>query len=103
MIETIRGMVEIDDQKLQMEFEEKQRISDRRLQFLIAFIGVAVGVGAISATVIPNPAEVELLTWLKSIPFIPIEIVKVLFHLIIGGLMASVLSPLIRMIVKWFD
>jgi hypothetical protein len=42
MIETIRGMVEIEGQKLQTVFEEKQRISDRRLQFLIAFIGVAV-------------------------------------------------------------
>jgi hypothetical protein len=101
MIETIRGMVEIEGQKLQTVFEEKQRISDRRLQFLIAFIGVAVGVGAISATVIPNP--VESFTWLSDFQFIPTAFVKVLFHLIVGGGVALILSPFIRMIAKWFD
>lgn len=100
MIETIRGMVEIEGQKLQTEFEKKQRISDRQLQFLIAFIGVTVGVGAISATVIPN--LVESFTWLSSFPFIPTEFVKVLFHLIVGGGVALILSPFIRMIAKWF-
>ncbi len=100
MIETIRGMVEIEGQKLQTEFEDKQRISDRRLQFLIAFIGVAIGVGAISATVIPNP--VESFTWLSDSSIIQ-DIVKVLFHLIVGGGMALILSPFIRKIAKWFD
>jgi hypothetical protein len=94
LISIIRGMVDIEGQKRQAEFDEKQRHRDRRLQSLIAFIGTAVGVGAISATTIPNPTD--LLLRLFEIPsVIPEEILKVMFHMIVGGVTALIISPVI--------
>ncbi|MEG5036917.1 hypothetical protein [Microcoleus sp. AT3-D2] len=47
MIETIRGIVEVDAQKLQVEYEQNERDSDRNLQITIAVVGVGIGVAGV--------------------------------------------------------
>jgi hypothetical protein len=45
MIETIRGIVEVDAQKQQVEYEKAERIRDRNLQNTIQAVGTGIGVG----------------------------------------------------------
>jgi len=47
MIETIRGIVEVDAQKQQVEYEKNERDSDRNLQITIAVVGVGIGVAGV--------------------------------------------------------
>ncbi len=47
MIETIRGIVEVDAQKLQVEYEQGERDRDRNLQITIAVVGVGIGVAGV--------------------------------------------------------
>lgn len=47
MIETIRGIVEIDAQKQQVDYEKVERIRDRNLQITIAVVGVGIGVAGV--------------------------------------------------------
>ncbi len=47
MIETIRGIVEVDAQKQQVEYEQNERDSDRNLQITIAVVGVGIGVAGV--------------------------------------------------------
>ena len=47
MIETIRGIVEVDAQKLQVEYEQNERDSDRNLQITVAVVGVGIGVAGV--------------------------------------------------------
>src|SRR6476469_1410960 len=47
MIETIRGIVEVDAQKQQVEYEKNERDSDRNLQITIAVVGVGIGVAEV--------------------------------------------------------
>ncbi|MFK5968746.1 MAG: hypothetical protein QM487_01295 [Candidatus Marithrix sp.] len=94
-ITTILGLVNIGEQKQQLIRAEK-------FEFLITFIGAAVGTGAISATVIPDPLSLfEIPQWLNNLPLLK-EILKVMFHLIIGGAIAMILTPLISVIARWF-
>jgi hypothetical protein len=103
---TILGLVHIGEQKQQM-------IRARKFEFLITFIGAAVGTGAISATVIPDPPNLidlvshffdmmqlplfEMPQWLNNFA-IPENILNVMFHLIVGGVTALVFTPLISFI-----
>jgi len=107
---TILGLVHIGEQKQQM-------IRARKFEFLITFIGAAVGTGAISATVIPEPPNlVELVSqffdiaqlplfetpqWLNNFA-LPENLLKVMFHIIIGGMTALVFTPLISFISRLF-
>jgi hypothetical protein len=107
---TILGLVHIEEQKQQM-------IRARKFEFLITFIGAAVGTGAISATVIPEPPNlVELVSqffdfaqlplfetpqWLNHFA-LPENLLKVMFHIIIGGMTALVFAPLISFISRVF-
>jgi hypothetical protein len=45
MIETIRGIVEVDAQKQQVQYEKAERIRDRELQNTIQAVGTGIGVG----------------------------------------------------------
>jgi hypothetical protein len=45
MIETIRGIVEVDAQKQQVDYEKAERIRDRDLQNTIQAVGTGIGVG----------------------------------------------------------
>ncbi|MEG4202046.1 hypothetical protein [Microcoleus sp. Pol12A5] len=45
MIETIRGIVEVDAQKQQVEYEKKEKERDRNLQNTIQAVGTGIGVG----------------------------------------------------------
>jgi hypothetical protein len=45
MIETIRGIVEVDAQKQQVEYEKKEKERDRELQNTIQAVGTGIGVG----------------------------------------------------------
>lgn len=47
MIETIRGIVEVDAQKLQVDYEKNVRDNDRNLQITIAVVGVGIGVAGV--------------------------------------------------------
>jgi hypothetical protein len=47
MIETIRGIVEVDAQKQQVEYEEKQKEKEYNLQITIAVVGVGIGVAGV--------------------------------------------------------
>ena len=47
MIETIRGIVEVDAQKQQVEYEQNERDSDRNLQITVAVVGVGIGVAGV--------------------------------------------------------
>jgi len=47
MIETIRGIVEVDAQKQQVEYEKNERDSDRNLQITIAVVGIGIGVAGV--------------------------------------------------------
>jgi len=47
MIETIRGIVEVDAQKQQVEYEQNERNSDRNLQITVAVVGVGIGVAGV--------------------------------------------------------
>ncbi len=111
MTATILGMVHIG--------EQKQQISrDQKFQFLITFIGAAVGAGAISATVIQNPPDlihlvsqlfesaqlpiIELPQWLSLFPGLSNDILKVIFHLMVGGVASLVFTPLISFISRLF-
>jgi len=47
MIETIRGIVEVDAQKQQVEYEQNKRDDDRNLQITIAVVGVGIGVAGV--------------------------------------------------------
>lgn len=107
---TILGLVHIGEQKQQI-------IRARKFEFLITFIGAAVGTGAISATVIPDPPNLidlvshffgmvqlplfEMPQWLNNFA-LPEDILKVMFHLIIGGVTALGFSLLIPFISRLF-
>ncbi|MEK8017807.1 MAG: hypothetical protein VSS75_013120, partial [Candidatus Parabeggiatoa sp.] len=87
---------------------------DQKFQFLITFIGAAVGAGAISATVIQNPPDFIYLVsqlfefaqlptqWLSLLPELSTDVLKVIFHLMVGGATAWVFSPLILLISRLF-
>ena len=47
MIETIRGIVEVDAQKQQVEYELNEREGDRNLQITVAVVGVGIGVAGV--------------------------------------------------------
>ncbi|EGK85076.1 hypothetical protein D0A34_18920 [Microcoleus vaginatus PCC 9802] len=47
MIETIRGIVEVDAQKQQVEYDKKEKDRDRNLQITIAVVGVGIGVAGV--------------------------------------------------------
>ncbi len=125
MTTTIVGLVHIGEQKQQI-------IRAQKFEFLITFIGAAVGAGAISATVIPDPSHfidlashffdlirlplidsvshffyqvqlplIEMPQWLNNFA-LPEELLKVMFHLIVGGVTALVFTPLISFISKQF-
>lgn len=47
MIETIRGIVEVDAQKQQVDYEKKENDRDRNLQITIAVVGVGIGVAGV--------------------------------------------------------
>jgi hypothetical protein len=109
---TILGLVHIGEQK-------QQDIRARRFEFLITFIGAAVGTGAISATVISDPPNLidlvsDFFAFFQFMPvfempqifhnfnIIPENILKVMFHLIVGGITALGFSLLVPLISKWF-
>jgi len=98
---TILGLVHIGEQKLQI-------IRARKFEFLITFIGAAVGTGAISATVIHDPQLIDLVShffdsvqlplfempsWFNDFPTLPKGILNVMFHLIVGGVTALIFTP----------
>ncbi|OAD19079.1 hypothetical protein THIOM_005304 [Candidatus Thiomargarita nelsonii] len=78
---------------------------------MITFIGAAVGTGAISATVIPDPPNLidlvshffemvqlplfEIPSWFNDFPSPPKGILNVMFHLIVGGVTALIFTPFI--------
>jgi hypothetical protein len=111
MTATILGMVHIGEQKQQI-------IRDQKFQFLITFIGAAVGAGAISATVIQNPPHlidlvsqlfeaaqlpiIDLPQWLSLFPALSTDILKVIFHLLVGGVTSLVFTPLISFLSRLF-
>ena len=47
MIETIRGIVEVDAQKQQVDYEKNEKERDRNLQITIAVVGVGIGVAGV--------------------------------------------------------
>jgi hypothetical protein len=47
MIETIRGIVEVDAQKQQIKYEKVEKERDRNLQITIAVVGVGIGVAGV--------------------------------------------------------
>jgi hypothetical protein len=47
MIETIRGIVEVDAQKQQVEYEKKEKEKENNLQITIAVFGVGIGVAGV--------------------------------------------------------
>ncbi|MEG4328440.1 hypothetical protein [Microcoleus sp. herbarium5] len=47
MIETIRGIVEVDAQKQQVKYEKNENNRDRNLQITIAVVGVGIGVAGV--------------------------------------------------------
>ena len=53
MIETIRGIVEIDAQKQQEKSEKKEKKRDRKLQKTVAVVGVGIGASGVAATASP--------------------------------------------------
>lgn len=57
MIETIRGIVEVDAQKQQAKNEKDEKNSDRALQTLIAIVGVGIGTAGVVATASPYIIE----------------------------------------------
>jgi hypothetical protein len=112
MTTTILGIVQIGEQKQQM-------LRDQKFQFLITFIGAAVGAGAISATVIDTPPHlidwlsqffewaqiplIDLPEWLTTVfPGLSNDILTVIFHLCLGGIASSVFTPLILLISRLF-
>jgi hypothetical protein len=91
LIATTRGLVEIENQK-----------QGQALQFLIAFVGFTLGIGGLSAMIIPNPTHWLLQKFEKIQPLlyeipqlfsaIPEEIANLFFHLIVGGGLAFIIS-----------
>jgi hypothetical protein len=57
MIETIRGIVDVDAQKQQADYERDEKNSDRALQTLIAIVGVGIGTAGVVATASPYIIE----------------------------------------------
>ncbi len=57
MIETIRGIVEVDAQKQQADYERDEKNSDRELQTLITIVGVGIGTAGVVATASPYIIE----------------------------------------------
>lgn len=47
MIETIRGIVEVDAQKQQVEYEKKEKEKENNLQITIAVVGIGIGVAGV--------------------------------------------------------
>ena len=47
MIETIRGIMEVDAQKQQVQYEKVEKERDRNLQITIAVVGVGIGVAGV--------------------------------------------------------
>jgi hypothetical protein len=111
MTTTTLGLVNLGEQKQQMIRAEK-------FELLITFFSAAIGTGAISAAVIPNPPHlIEILVnifeliqppllpanlhqWMNYIPIPPAGFFKIMFHLIIGGITALFLTPLTSLILK---
>ncbi|MEG4857484.1 hypothetical protein QUB75_06875 [Microcoleus sp. K1-B6] len=91
MIETIRGIVEVDAQKLQVEYEQNERDSDRNLQITIAVIGVGIGVaGVVSSSytlAVDKPwASPSFQHPLPLHPFFSAVIISCLCGGVLGGL-----------------
>jgi hypothetical protein len=111
MMVNILGMVHIGEQKQQI-------IRDQKFEFLIVFIGIVVGMGAISAVVIAEPPHLidlvsgffdfvqfplfEMPQWFNNFPAPPNNILKVIFHLMVGGMTAVLFTPLISFFLKQF-
>lgn len=111
MTRTLVGLVQIGEQKQQM-------IREHKFEYLITFIGAAVGTGAISATVMPEPPHLihllshwfalvqlpilEMPSWFTHFSSPPLEILHVMFHLLVGGVTALVFTPVISVMARWF-
>ncbi len=90
MIETIRGIVEVDAQKQQVEYEQNKRDDDRNLQITIAVVGVGIGVaGVVSSSytlAVDKPwAPPSLQHPLPLHPFFSAVIVSCLCGGVLGG------------------
>jgi hypothetical protein len=91
MIETIRGIVEVDAQKQQVEYEQNERDSDRNLQITIAVVGVGIGVaGVVSSSytlAVDQPwASPSFQHPLPLHPFFSAVIISCLCGGVLGGL-----------------
>lgn len=93
MIETIRGIVEVDAQKQQVEYEKGEKNSDRELQTLIAVVGVGIGVAGVTATAFPyylkppdSPPKLQLFPGNSS----PHPVTQSISISLVIGLLASV-------------
>ena len=92
MIETIRSIVELDGQKQQADYEKGEKDRDRKLQTLIAVIGVGIGVAGVTATAFPyylkppdSPPKIQLFSWNSS----PHPVTKSISISLMVGLLAS--------------
>lgn len=92
MIETIRGIVEVDAQKQQVEYEKNVRDNDRELQNTIQAVGTGIGVGVGVAGILASSYDSIKEPWAfpsPQHPFLPphpfIMVIAVSF-LLGGGL-----------------
>ncbi|MEG4454973.1 hypothetical protein [Microcoleus sp. N9_A1] len=91
MIETIRGIVEVDAQKQQVKYEKNENNRDRNLQITIAVVGVGIGVaGVVSSSytlAVDKPwASPSFQHPLPLHPFFSAVIISCLCGGVLGGL-----------------
>ncbi|MEG3975543.1 hypothetical protein QT970_13105 [Microcoleus sp. herbarium8] len=91
MIETIRGIVEVDAQKQQVKYEQGERDRDRNLQITIAVVGIGIGVaGVVSSSytlAVDKPwASPSFQHPLPLHPFFSAVIISCLCGGVLGGL-----------------
>jgi hypothetical protein len=101
MIETIRGIVEVDAQKQQAKYEKTERDSDRNLQITIAVVGVGIGVaGVVSSSytlAVDKPwASPSFQHPLPLHPFF----MAIIFSCLCGGVLGVVAWAIARKVLK---
>jgi len=100
-INTLRGLVEVEQAKSDRDAEIREKESDRNLQTRITIVGIGIGVAGVTATAFPyykkqpsEPKEIQLFS--VNSPFHPIT-ESIIISVIVGLVTAIVVLVLISL------
>ncbi|MFN7899454.1 MAG: hypothetical protein ACK5N0_07275, partial [Synechococcaceae cyanobacterium] len=99
LCDTLRAIVALDGQKLQLKLERQEKQRDRSLQHTIFFVGAALSISGLAAATRPRPSAKLLTTFFPQPPPLPaagLWLADIAIHFLIG-----LAAALIALLLWW--